>query len=448
MNQAFCHAGDISGLKDSFNFFYTRISDHDGLEVRIDHIKNTSVWSKAGLMLRESLEPDAKYLFLFATPSINGVVIQSRDSKGNGTKCELVSNINPPIWLKVKRRGEKINLYCGKDKEKWSFTRTVPFNFTSESYMGLALCSPEHDAFLNWYSSNYIQLYSYKDFSKHQMPFDFNVGLHKDRNFFSFCPYLRTQFMWYPSIERLEKNNIDIIELMIGFLDDRNYVDVELDEFFVPDRTAFKQYNRLHTNLLYGYDRTDETFDIAGYADGDVFRKSKLTFTDFRNAFFRDKDSNVILLQIHDYYNYKLNSHMLKMQLEAHLNSTDFFSSLSANRNYEPEIVYGLDAYDCFIENFPSHQSDIRPLHVIYEHKKLMLMRLIHMQLIGVLDDKIFEILYEGYKELERLSLACRNAQLKNKISKSDKNVDNILNHIHTIKIQESKLIPLLLNNL
>ncbi|GBF75599.1 hypothetical protein PA598K_04017 [Paenibacillus sp. 598K] len=448
IDTASCRPGDISGDKDCFTFICTKASDHKGLEVDIIRMKNTSVWAKSGLMIRESLEPDARYVYIFATPSVNGVVIQYRESQGQGTHYENASHLNAPLSLRIERSEGEIRLYCGEQKEKRSLVKAVPFCFSSETYIGLALCSPENNAFLNWYSSNYIQLYGYKDFSMHQMPFDFNVGMHVDRNFFTFCPYLRTQMIWLPLIERLENNGNDIIDLIISFLEDGNYVDVDLNEFYVPDRRAYQKYERPHTNLIYGYDREKKVFDLVGYASGNLFRTSKLTFAQLRSALMRSHDNNILLLKIHPYYNYGLNTKMIKRQLADHLNSTDILAHASISRNYEPNISYGLAAYDCLIENYPLHQRDIRPLHVVYEHKKLMQIRLTHLHCEGAINDSAFQLLNEGFKELEKLSIMCRNAQLINRTSKKTKNIDKILKRIEEIKNGERDLMPVLLGAL
>lgn len=450
LNEIPCHIGDITGVKDSFNYIYSLIDGDGSAEVKIEYLKNTSVWTKSGLMIRDSLEVDSKYVYIFATPSVNGIVIQKREVDGNENDIDFTNTFSFPIWLKLERQGNKINLYYANEEnfDNWTLTKTFYFDFQQKVYIGLASCSPEKQAFLNWYSSNYIQLYCYKDFNIHAIPLDFNVGFHKE-DFYSFCPYIRTNHIWYSVIEKLEQNDNDIVDIIISFLEDGNYVDIKLDEYYVPERSAYQRNSRIHSNLIYGYDYSNSSFYIAGYANGDIFKKSLLSFDNFRHAFNRNTDNKIDLIKLHPYYNYKINSQIIKKQLLDHLNSVDTLACLSMNRNFESRIVYGLNVYDSLIKNFSTSQYDIRPLHVVYEHKKIMVMRLKHLyESDYFLDGIIYKFLYNEYKNLEQLALITRNLQLKNIIQPLQKTIDIIKSNIHEIKMKESELIPILIDNI
>src|SRR5690606_22246938 len=134
------------------------------------------------------------------TPSVNGIVIQKRVKQGEVADYQKVSVSSFPIWLKIERIDNCVNIYCGSKEGEWDYVTSVLFEFSRELCMGLALCSTKENAYLDWYATNYIQMYCYKDFNIHLIPIDFNVGPHKSE-FYSFCPYLEVQNLTYSLIE-------------------------------------------------------------------------------------------------------------------------------------------------------------------------------------------------------------------------------------------------------
>src|SRR5690606_36924395 len=135
-------------------------------------------------------------------------------------------------------------------------------------------------------------------------------------------------------------------------------------------------------------------------------------------------------------------------QLSDYMYAIDSFSCFNINRNVEPNIVHGVEVYDYLIVNLPIRPIDLRPLHLIYEHKKMMLLRLEYFRKNELISEDLFEFLFAEYKSLEKLSLVSRNLQLKNAISPSSKNMDKIINNLKMIKCRELELIPVLINGL
>src|SRR5690606_4795083 len=122
LNEIPCHVGDVTGVKDSFNYIYSSIKGDGIAEVKIEYIKNSSVWAKSGLMIRESLDVDSKYVFIFATPSVNGLVIQFREGIGEENSIDFINIETPPISLKLERQGNKIILYFSKEESTNNWT--------------------------------------------------------------------------------------------------------------------------------------------------------------------------------------------------------------------------------------------------------------------------------------------------------------------------------------
>ncbi|WP_405130572.1 hypothetical protein MHB43_23915 [Paenibacillus sp. FSL H8-0317] len=447
---ACCNEGDVTGQNDSFKFIYSILEGNGGMEFKIDYQKNTSVWAKAGLMFRENLTSDSRYISIFATPSVNGIVVQMRESTNEVSTYEYLCDSEFPARMKIERNDSYVKLYCGDSLGEWIHSRTIPFSFDTAVYMGIALCTPRDNAYKPWFVSNFIQMYCYKDFSIHANPINFNTGIYLNDDFYSFCPYLRVQNIKY---SLLKKNNVSIVQFIIEAIDDNNYVDVLLDEFYVPQGKGYKEYTYYHGNMIYGYDLQNGIFELIGYNENNVIRRSKLTFREFESAFVEGgregwyREGLISIFKIHPYSTYDFNINIMLQQLSDYVNSIDSLYSLSIMQNCDTRIVHGISVYDYLIRNISSYKDDMRPLHIIWEHKKIMLFRLKYLKDYNIINMTDFDQLYSEYSLIEQLALKTRNLQLKNKVRPNDKNISKIKNNIEKIKIGELNLIPLLIKS-
>ncbi|MFC1719472.1 hypothetical protein ACFL6S_37830, partial [Candidatus Poribacteria bacterium] len=82
-------------------------------------------WSKTGLMVRQSLEPDSQNAFVNVTPD-NGAKMIRRDTPGAGTGPEpLEQNFKAPIWLKLVRKGNEFSSFWSQDGKDWEPAEVV-----------------------------------------------------------------------------------------------------------------------------------------------------------------------------------------------------------------------------------------------------------------------------------------------------------------------------------
>jgi galactose oxidase len=93
--------GDIWGTADAFHFIDQPLSADGTVTAQVSSQTNTSVWAKAGVMLRATTDPGAPYYAAFVTPS-NGIVVQWRSAQA-GTTAQLAVSGTVPTYLKVAR---------------------------------------------------------------------------------------------------------------------------------------------------------------------------------------------------------------------------------------------------------------------------------------------------------------------------------------------------------
>jgi len=136
---------DIYGNTDEFHFAYREVaSGACSIIAKVESLDNTDPFAKAGIMIRNTLEPDAVNVALLVTPE-NGLRYQRRPTADNATERDFDPNVAAPYWLKFERTfpGGLIRAFRSPDGDNWT-----PFTLKTASmqmpiYIGLAVTS--HD---------------------------------------------------------------------------------------------------------------------------------------------------------------------------------------------------------------------------------------------------------------------------------------------------------------
>jgi hypothetical protein len=103
---------DVWGAADELHFVYTLITHDFEFTARVASVENLHRWTKAGLMLRESLQPGSRHAFAIATPRAErGVVFQRRPVEDGQSVSTTGALIAPPVWLKLLRQGDVVSAY-------------------------------------------------------------------------------------------------------------------------------------------------------------------------------------------------------------------------------------------------------------------------------------------------------------------------------------------------
>ena len=136
---------DIWNPSDQFRFAYLTATNNCTIIARVASasVEDINPWSKAGVMIRDSLDPGAATAFIGVTPG-NGVIFQHRASDGGGSSSNSVANRSAPYWVKLARNGNTFTGSCSPDGVSWTQVGTTTFTMAATAYVGLADSS--HDA--------------------------------------------------------------------------------------------------------------------------------------------------------------------------------------------------------------------------------------------------------------------------------------------------------------
>lgn len=134
---------DIWNSDDEFRYVFQALTGDCSITARVLNMQNTTGWAKAGVMIRESLDPASKYVINFMSPA-NSVALQQRDTTGGAASG--VSNppgLAAPYWLRLVRAGDTFNAFVSPDGINWAPAGTTTVAMNANVYVGLAVCS--HD---------------------------------------------------------------------------------------------------------------------------------------------------------------------------------------------------------------------------------------------------------------------------------------------------------------
>jgi regulation of enolase protein 1 (concanavalin A-like superfamily) len=133
---------DVWGTADAFHYVYRSLEGDGTVVARVSAIQFVNNWTKAGVMIRNSLSPSAAQAFmLVAAAPVKGVPFQRRTSDGNISVSTPGSQSTAPRWVKLVRAGNTISGYESADGVAWTLVGSDTFSLGSTALVGLAVSS-------------------------------------------------------------------------------------------------------------------------------------------------------------------------------------------------------------------------------------------------------------------------------------------------------------------
>ncbi len=149
---------DIWNKTDQFHFVFREISGDFDVAVRVESFTPAHLYSKAGLMIRESLDADSAHLMFLVFSSdaprnnnLGAYEIQFRPTAG--ADCQgIYPAVRPPTppefpgaypdsWLRVARRGNQFSAFASTDGKTWRLFGGQVLPLASTVKVGPALTS-------------------------------------------------------------------------------------------------------------------------------------------------------------------------------------------------------------------------------------------------------------------------------------------------------------------
>jgi hypothetical protein len=137
---------DIWANSDEFHFAYKELSGAGAIIAKVESVENTDPWAKAGVMIRDTLEPDSRNVAVLVTPE-NGVRFQYRSTAGGVTDRAFAEGITAPQWVRLERTtGGLVRAFYSADGTAWTLLNMRVMSMDMPVYIGLAVTSHNVDA--------------------------------------------------------------------------------------------------------------------------------------------------------------------------------------------------------------------------------------------------------------------------------------------------------------
>jgi len=140
---------DIADQSDGFHYAYKVLTGPGSIIARVVSVDNTDPWAKAGVMIRETLEPGSKHALICVTPN-NGVASVVRVNTGGDSYNSNQTGITAPHWVKLERDlAGSFTVYHSVNGSSWvpveDFTSQI-IQMSADAYIGLAVTSNNAEA--------------------------------------------------------------------------------------------------------------------------------------------------------------------------------------------------------------------------------------------------------------------------------------------------------------
>ncbi len=134
---------DIWNNADEFRYAYKSLSGNGSMVVRVDSIVHSDPWAKAGIMIRESLEPGSTHAFVCVSAE-SSISFQRRPVVDAASASTDTTGLAAPYWVKLTRTGDVFTAQTSPDGATWTDIAVSPalqIAMPTNVYIGLAVTS-------------------------------------------------------------------------------------------------------------------------------------------------------------------------------------------------------------------------------------------------------------------------------------------------------------------
>ncbi|MDB6125051.1 MAG: hypothetical protein JWQ71_4044 [Pedosphaera sp.] len=136
---------DIWDNADSFHYVYRQMNGNGQIIARITRLDQINSWTKAGVMIRETLDAGSRHAFMLVSDG-NGTDFQRRTTTGGTSLNTVGANMTAPYWVKLVRTNNTFSGYDSSNGVNWTLRASATITMTSAVYIGLAATAHENTA--------------------------------------------------------------------------------------------------------------------------------------------------------------------------------------------------------------------------------------------------------------------------------------------------------------
>jgi hypothetical protein len=290
-----------------------------------------------------------------------------------------------------------------------------------------------------WIYSNFIQLCVNTDFN-HPVPFCFY--LHD----YTLNPWLSVE-----KVERttLSNNNLDIVNFVKNSIKQSKYVCLCLNEYYIPERSAYQKYDFDHDVLITGINEKENTVTLLGFDNQMLFKQITVGFEIFKQSYHNLIEENnpylnkIILYKFNENGSYTFDKELVVETLQDYLDSQNTSNRFAMVSN-PLDRVYGIECYTflkIYINRLIKGEIDvnIRDIHLLFEHKNIMYNRIKYMEDKGLIRKN--QNLSSSYILVKEASEVIKNLMVKFSITNNESSLEKINELLTMMETKEKEIL-------
>lgn len=347
-----------------------------------------------------------------------------------------------PLWMKLSINDDYITYYYSYNGLKWvEISRNKLLNKLDSSYYIGVVINLSDNQYYKWLFNNFIQIKLDYNNPTH---LDYTCIPQRDWNLYTYHPFVKYS---EEKLSILDKLNISLCDYLKVNIDNNKYIELYIDEYYLPKSNSYMNFHHRHQNLIYGYN--GDLFDVLTVQNGKPL-KINVKYSDIELGLCNSLDE--ICIRTIEYKpciaTYKLNISLIKEEMKNYLygiNSTIFRSNILAVE----EGYFGIKVLYKLLDDAIGREllfSDIRISYILMEHAKCMEQRIIYVFEKFNLKRDETEHIKNGFSEIVILCTTVMNYILKFKLTNSSKIPKKILSLLQKLIELETKYYSLVIS--
>jgi regulation of enolase protein 1 (concanavalin A-like superfamily) len=131
---------DIWNTADAFHFASRTLTGDGRITARVASVDAVDPWTKAGVMMRETLQPGSRHAMVIVSPS-KGLAFQRRVATNGVSTHTSAGSGTAPAWVRLEREGHTFRAFVSPDGERWTFTGAETIVMPETIHVGLPVTS-------------------------------------------------------------------------------------------------------------------------------------------------------------------------------------------------------------------------------------------------------------------------------------------------------------------
>jgi len=323
---------------------------------------------------------------------------------------------------------------------------------TTYLHRSLPLCIfMAYPQFLSWYYSHFIQIFA-------NTLSDGLVELNYLETFDCYQDLADVICLGYNLLPEQEIKSFIKGKIKLGY-----YLIMNVDEYYLFSKSRYQQSHFVHPSLIYGYDDVNNQFLAIGFDDSQILSKLSYGDQELEDAYLGGRTSysesapwaewsavQLIKPYLIHKQDYPFTLEHFMEELKDYLYSRSNPHKTYLMRLNESKLTYGFEVYEVFIDNLKKillgqTKIDYRAIHLLYEHKKVILERLQYIldkfNISGLLESLVAEyaIVVTDFNLLRIKYLECKYGELK--LNDLEGKINNYIKEIKKMKEREYSLL-------